>query len=530
MVRSTSKKIILFLFLYIFTFLKGFSQEFISESKREFNNFSWSQLSINGTTEKTLYDLLTNETIGTTNQEYISYYYIPEGSKKAYKASEIYIRSNNKTSDIFLSYKFKTLENANKWLNGERFSKSSDLNKRTIDKLLSNQSKWRSDDNPLIFGGILPNTNRIIDYINQNKINIYKSNSNHILIDPNYKGKSPDKQSSSIQNLLNLYIEAEEMFKGYMVPNQTNPKDLIFEQIYKYIYFGEYPGSKTNREFSIPNRYVFLRDLGIFVTMNFDLSYGLSISGIQIFDPINGPLMFTRDINGFKLFSDNVSLKICESLGITEYNPPTNYFQKSIMYFIQNQIGQYDKNGFDFRTNGKIWEGSPLPKFYYDNISNVKINDLNYFIASNDLLKDTTINWNYFPSLNDKITMFQLGLINATQVADPNFKIINQKAIKVKSEKIVYILNQNGYRVTPAYDEIVQISESFFRTKKSGLYGLMYINQETIKSNNFILLDNSYQVINTTNSDLGIKINAKNQYNTDILMFINNYGVFEKSQ
>ena len=58
----------------------------------------------------------------------------------------------------------------------------------------------------------------------------------------------------------------------------------------------------------------------------------------------------------------------------------------------------------------------------------------------------------------------------------------------------------------------------------------MYINQETIKSNNFILLDNSYQVINTTNSDLGIKINGKNQYNTDILMFINNYGVFGKSQ
>lgn len=275
----------------------------------------------------------------------------------------------------------------------------------------------------------------------------------------------------------------------------------------------------------MPNKYFFLRDIGLFVTMHDD--------GIQIFDPINGPLMFKRDNNGFKLFfdqSESISLSTCESLGYSKYKPPTNYFEKETLYFIQNQIGQYDKYGFDFRRNGKIWQGSPLPKFYYANISDIKINGLNYFIASNDLFKDTTVNWNYFPSLNAKITMLNAGLINVKQAADPNFKIINQKEIKIKSEKIVYILNQNGYRVTPDYDEIVQISESLFRTKKAGMYGIIYVNQETIKLNNFVILDNSYQVINTTKSDLGIKVNAKNQFNTDILMYINDYGVFGTSQ
>lgn len=529
MINSSTKRKIIVLFFFIFIFLEGYSQEFANETRREFNNFFWSQWFNSGSPDKILYDLLTNETIGTTDQEFISYYYIPEGSNKVYKASEIYIKSNNKISDIFLSYKFKTLSNATKWLNGGKFSNSSVSNKLVNNSLTNSQSKWRTDDNQLIFGGVLPNTNKIINYFKQNKTKIYKSNSSHVLIDQNYKGKSPDKQNSSMQNLVNLYIEAEEMFKGYILPNQTNPKDLIFEQIYKYIYFGEYPGSKTNLEFNLPNRYIFLKDLGIFVTMNFDLSNGPSISGIQIFDPINGPLMFSRELNGDQLF-DNVSLTISESLGINEFKPPTTYFEKETLYFIQNQIGQYDKYGFDYRKNGKIWQGSPLPKFYYANISNVKINDLNYFIASNDLFKDTITNWNFFPSLNAKITMLNAGLINAKQAADPNFKIINQKEKIIKSGEIVYVLNQNGYRVTPDYDEIVQIHESIFRTKKENKYGLIFINQETIKLNNFILLDNSYQLLDIKKSDLGINITAKNQNNTDILMFINYNGVFGKSQ
>lgn len=107
--------------------------------------------------------------------------------------------------------------------NGYRFSKSIVSNKFVNDPLTNTQFNWRIDENPLIFGVTLPNFNNLIKYVNQNKIKIYESNPNHVILDQNYKGKSPDKEASSMQNLLNLYIEEEEKFKGYIVPNQTNP-------------------------------------------------------------------------------------------------------------------------------------------------------------------------------------------------------------------------------------------------------------------------------------------------------------------
>lgn len=112
MISVSVKRKIIFLFFCFVIFSNGYSQEFANESKREYNNFYFQF----GGPEKVLYDLLTNEAIGTTNQEFISYYYVPVGSNKIYKASEISVRSINTNFDRFLSYKFKTSENAKKWI------------------------------------------------------------------------------------------------------------------------------------------------------------------------------------------------------------------------------------------------------------------------------------------------------------------------------------------------------------------------------------------------------------------------------
>ena len=67
MISISFKRKIIFLFFCLVIFSKGYSQEFANESRREYNNFYFQF----GGPEKVLYDLLTNEAIGNTNQEYI---------------------------------------------------------------------------------------------------------------------------------------------------------------------------------------------------------------------------------------------------------------------------------------------------------------------------------------------------------------------------------------------------------------------------------------------------------------------------
>ena len=506
-----------------------------NNQKLEFKNFYWgNELRDNNGklfyADENLYDLLTNEFIGNTSKGF-NYYYIPQEGGSPKYAENVDVRWINKISNTFLSYKFKTKLNAEAWAKGARYIEPEELavkeskatrffNTLRKEKLVENSEndikRPNSSSMPQfsmnkIYGKYFPDFSGLIKYFKENKKEIYNTLYPIIPLSINYKGNVPDKAWFSIQNLMGQYIYELENSES------ENEKDIIFRNIYNYIYNGISPSSDWNDAINkkIPrkgvpsdgivnsyNTYVYLKEIGLFVTMS-ELNGGT----IEVFDPINGPLYFTRNSTGFKFFdnqNESLSLNFNNSSRIMRYTPQTSNPLNLSEYYIENGVGVYDKIGLEFRPNDNgntvhIWQGDQIPSFSYNKLDRINLNSQDYYIATNFLYEKFNDHFKYYPSQQSKILMAEAGTITVQQAADPNFFYMASKgAYRVSDKKKVAILNSAGYAVTPFFDEITQINKQFFKITKNGMYGLIFISPETIKQNNFLLIKPVNKELNAT--------------------------------
>jgi hypothetical protein len=565
----------------------------------EFKNFYWgNELKDNNGNlifaDENLYDLLTNEFIGNTSKG-INYYYIPQEGGSPKYAENVDIKWINKKSNIFLSYKFKTKQNAQAWAKGARYKEPEELKIKEsktmsfinsfkkektknnsdeeseylagLEKQLEDWNKTKNrkkysgavgeqqkrDDisweNELktqidkerrvivnstpqfsmnkIYGKYLPDFSGLIKYYKENKKYIYNTLYPIYPLSINYKGYAPDNAWFSIQNLMGQYI--------YELENSEteNEKDIIFRKIYNYIYNGISPSSDWNDAINknIPrkgvpsdgiansyNTYVYLKEIGLFVTMS-EINGGT----IEVFDPINGPLYFTRNSTGFKFFDnqkESLSLNFNNSSRIMRYTPQTSNPLNLSEYYIENGVGVYDKIGLQFRPNDYgnteyIWQGDQIPSFSYNKLDRINLNSQDYYIATNFFYEKFDDYFKYYPSQQSKILMAEAGTITVQQAADPNFFYMATKgAYRISDKKKVAILNSTGYAITPFFDEITQINKQFFKITKNGMYGLIFISPETIKQNNFLLIKPIYKELNATFFGNYLSVTLKS-YNTN---------------
>ena len=539
------------------------------ENERTFNNFYWGNKlrDKNGNwlyAEENLYDLLTNELIGNINST-VSYYYIPEACEAPQYANNVTINWNNKISNIFLSYKFKNLENALRWAKGDRYmpvgqskkeeskgafsffsSKEKDKKSKNAEpeknnllqlekeledfkKSIKNKkysgylagedrksdASWLNElqvrvrmekerienstphlVNTELFGTYLPNLNNLVLYYNQHKQEILNTKQTISQIASKYEGSSPDSNVFSIQNLMDKYLIAEK------TAGEEQKKDAIYQMITNFVYKGTHPDpkdyialQKKEKTYSSnviysqdKSRYVYLKEVGLFVTMD-DLNGGR----VKIFDPINGPLFFARNVNGFKLYNNQfepISISFNDVSDIYSYRPKTNYYEKPKRYYVGTGVGVYNKIGLEFgiEDDGRftIWQGDALTFLEYDNIDRT---NNNYYIATNQFSETYTYTFKDYPSQYSKTLMAQAGSISVQQAADPNFYInIQKEGTRISDKKEVTILNTNGYAVTPTYDDITQVKDNFFKVRKNNRFGLIYLTAETIKKNNYVLI------------------------------------------
>jgi hypothetical protein len=582
-----------------------------SNQKLAFKNFYWgNELRDNNGNllyaDENLYDLLTNEFIGNTSKEF-NYYYLPQEGGSPKFANNVSVRWNNKISNVFLSYKFKTKQNAQAWAKGARFKEPEELKvkesktmsfinsfkkekaknntneesayvavlesdeylaeleeqlkewnktkkRRNYSGALGEQQKrddisWENELNIQInkrkqaiinstpqismnelYGKYLPDLSGLIKYFNENKKSIYNTLSPISSLGVNYPGKMPDKALFSIQSLMVKYLNEVEN------SDSEDEKNMIFGIIYNYIYNGISPSNDwynaVNKK--IPNKgvpsemivnsyktYVYIKEIGLFVTMS-----GLNGGIIQVFDPINGPLYFTRNSTGFKFYDnqkESISLSFNNSSRIMSYTPKTSNPLNLSKYYLDNGLGVYDKIGLEFNANvnnsgnSVIWQGDQIPSFSYNKLDKIELDGQTFYIATNYFQNKITDYFKYFPSQESKILMAQAGSISVQQAADPNFFIMAPKsAYRISNEKEVIILNSNGYAVTPFFDEITQINKGFLKVKLNGMYGLIFINKETIKKNNFVLLSPTNKELDASFSgnylNVGLTTYTKNPF------------------
>ena len=347
-----------------------------------------------------------------------------------------------------------------------------------------------------------PNFDNLINYIKANKKNIYLTQYEISPLVAEYTGKSPKHQVTTIENLVGEYLNAENS-------GNEKQKETIFYKIYNYIYNGigipnfspNAIGIDDNSSLKNPftGEYKYLRDVGLFVLLN---RYNDGYS-FNVFDPINGPLFFLKNSNGFKFTRDqSYALELFFPNGgeINEFRPPTNYYEKRKKYFILNLKGNFNEVGpnVNIDDNGDIHihEANYLPQYGYDEIKSISIKDTRYYIASIDLTESFKGNFKYYPSQYQKTLMAQAGQISVKDAADPNFYILNEKeGTRYSGKRDVTILNRSGFPVIPDYNDIVQVNDNFYITKLNNKYGLIYLTPETIKKNKFVLLENIYEVL-----------------------------------
>jgi hypothetical protein len=498
------------LLIFLLSFTSSISQELTkqSEKQREFYNFYWG-VKIPGPyvyPSKVLYDLLTNEIIGDMENKDFSYYYIEEGSthpklKATYK--EI----------ISYCYKFKTYENAIRWINGERFI--------TLKKKEKNKEKenigWAHNDNyarpnelvdTKLFGVYLPNLNSLVEYVKNNKNEIYGLRDDYL---KSIKGTKIDSLGFTIYNLVSEYIYSDTSKKLITSPES---KDTIFYKIYSYMYKGLNPFNSKHNAIGYNNlgktrddlRHVYFKEVNLFVV--------LQQNKIMVFDPFFGPLYFKKSPDGFKLYDkqkESVKLVFNKNSEFYQYTSKNNNNNTLPIYFVDNGSSpKRDSIGLEFRiqtsstieldffdittfTEGPI---STLPAYGYNKIRYFKINNVDFYIGTNLFFKNFIDTVDIPTTFQQRQIMYQAGRISQNQLFNPNLTLRDIKVRRgLSGEKEEIILNSYGYAVTPFFDEVYQVSNSFFRIKKDNKYGLICISPETIRENKIVLLNNIYDTI-----------------------------------
>lgn len=234
---------------------------------------------------------------------------------------------------------------------------------------------------------------------------------------------------------------------------------------------------------------VFLIEESIDETWSTNKSYYL-----KIFHPVVGPLQFYFDEEDGSLFLSKQNKKV--SITSRKYSPEYGFTLRVTINKTTNEV----KTEIEDKYNRCCNEPS-LDFLFMNENNNFKITDypiksnLNTFFATKSVVdKVEVINYKYRPSKEEKLALWKIKALSDSDFTNPNYFIIKQDEKRTYKNE-VYGRKGTRHYLNDCYDELESSFLNYFIFKKDNKYGILNASWASLKSGEFIVIENQYDKI-----------------------------------
>jgi antitoxin component YwqK of YwqJK toxin-antitoxin module len=208
---------------------------------------------------------------------------------------------------------------------------------------------------------------------------------------------------------------------------------------------------------------------------------------LRAFHPIIGPLQFYEDeVNGHLILPKQTKKVSITSRG---YSPSLG-FELKVIDDKENRTVVTQIND----SYGDLW-------FLFERESQLAgINDYpieseyNTFYGTKRVLdanKTKVVEFKYFPSYQEKLTIYNIGGLPIEDLKNPNFYIIKTKKEEFFKNE-VYGRKGTRHFLNDCFDELEASFSNYFIYRSNGKYGILDASWEKLKNSKFIILNNVY--------------------------------------
>jgi antitoxin component YwqK of YwqJK toxin-antitoxin module len=217
---------------------------------------------------------------------------------------------------------------------------------------------------------------------------------------------------------------------------------------------------------------------------------------LQVFHPIVGPLQFYFDSANGQVFLPKQNKKV----SLTSRNYSTEYGFTLVV------TDDKDYGTLTTEIEDKYNRCCNLPSLNYlfereyqlTGLNDYPIeSEFNTFFGTKRVLdesKTKTIEYKYFPSYQEKLTIYRSGGLPLGDLENPNFYIIKTKKEEFYKNE-VYGRKGNRHFLNDCFEELESSYSNYFIYKSNGKYGILDASWEKLKNSNFIIVNNVYDKI-----------------------------------